>query len=279
MIYAILFLVASTGHPTNNPVNMWHSPAEVAHVCGVSFWSGEMGLVYMAINLVNGKRYVGQSMISMKKRRYEHECSARRGVHRPFYCALRKYGFDNFEWRVLFDDMWDEDLYPVEQVCIRLLKTRSPHGYNLTDAGPGNIGLKITEETRRKLSESHKGKSNGPLSEEHKRRIGEANRGRVPSAKTRRQASESVKRLWADPEYRAKQVAKRKGKKASVETCWKMSQSQKIAQNRPERLEQLRLAMLGNQRAVGSKTWETRRKLYGANGISNGEKACSNESD
>lgn len=36
----------------------------------------------------------------------------------------------------------------------------------------------MTEEAKRKMSESHKGKSLGPLSEEHKRKISEACRGK-----------------------------------------------------------------------------------------------------
>lgn len=279
MTYIIMLLLASAGHPTNNPVNVWHSPAEVAHVCGVSFWSGIMGVVYEAKNKVNGKRYVGQTVCTMEKRRFEHESEARRCVNRLFYCAMRKYGFDSFEWRVLFEDVDGVDLYPVEQVVIRLLKSKHPDGYNLSDGGPGHAGSKASIETRLKLSESHKGLSNGPLSDSHKRAIGEANRKRGCPDATRKKISEATKRLWVDPEWRAKQVAARVGKKVSAETRLKTSQSGKIAQNRPERLEQLRLAALGNQYAKGPKTWETRRKLYGANGISNGKKVCSNESN
>ncbi len=46
---------------------------------------------------------------------------------------------------------------------------------NLSDGGEGSLGIVMSKETRRKLSDINKGKV---LSEEHKERIGEAHRGR-----------------------------------------------------------------------------------------------------
>ena len=48
-------------------------------------------------------------------------------------------------------------------------------------------GSKMSEETRRKMSESLKGRK---FSEEHRRKIGEANRRRIISEETRRKLSE-----------------------------------------------------------------------------------------
>lgn len=53
---------------------------------------------------------------------------------------------------------------------------------NLTNGGDGQSGLVHTEETKKKISESEKGKS---LSSEHKRKIGEAHKGRIISEETK----------------------------------------------------------------------------------------------
>ena len=54
-------------------------------------------------------------------------------------------------------------------------------------------GKHFSEETKIKLSKSHKGKKLGPFSEEHKRNIGEANKGRHCSEETKKKISEAKK--------------------------------------------------------------------------------------
>ena len=61
-------------------------------------------------------------------------------------------------------------------------------------------GKPRSEETKRKMSEAHKGKKRGPLSEEIKRKISEANKRKKRgsfSEETKRRMSESMKAYWA----------------------------------------------------------------------------------
>jgi group I intron endonuclease len=270
MIYAIMLLMALSGPNNSIPACGGLSPDRAAPVGGFSFGSIEMGCIYMARNKVNGKRYIGQTICTMEKRRFEHENSARAGVVRPFYAAMRKYGFDSFEWKVLFHDVDQRDLYSVEQRLIVLMKTKAPNGYNLTDGGPGNAGHNASDETRRKLSESHKGQKPAPKSEEGKKAIAAANRKRGMSLQTRKKIAEAVSRLWGDEEYQARQITIRLGKKAHWKTRVKMSVSQEIRQRLPEVKAKLSKARMGNQNASGPKGWETRRARYGSNGIEGG---------
>jgi len=62
-------------------------------------------------------------------------------------------------------------------------------------------GRKKSKEHKRKISESMTGSKK---SKEHMRKVSEANRGKKRSAKFKREKSKIMKRLWANPETRAK---------------------------------------------------------------------------
>jgi len=83
------------------------------------------------------------------------------------------------------------------------------HKRKLSEAGKGNVpwnkgktgvqissrkGIKVSDETRAKMSASHKGKSN---TEEQKAKISAKLKGRVMSEETRKKMSEARKKLWA----------------------------------------------------------------------------------
>ena len=63
-----------------------------------------MGCLYMAENLVNGKRYIGRTKATMDARRRSHEKDAARGSLYLFHKAIRKYGADSFRWSKLMEE-------------------------------------------------------------------------------------------------------------------------------------------------------------------------------
>lgn len=114
-----------------------------------------MGIVYLVRNKVNGMQYVGQTCWSLEARKERHEKLAEKGSKTHFHNAIRKYGVDAFDWRVLWSNVDKEDLNDLEIRWIELLNTRSPNGYNLTDGGDGFKG-NHTEEAKRQISEKVK---------------------------------------------------------------------------------------------------------------------------
>lgn len=79
-----------------------------------------------------------------------------------------------------------------------------------------------TDETRKKLSEAHKGLH---LSEEHRRKIGESNKGRIVTEETRRKISEAQKgRPLSEEHYRNICEA---NKKVTEDKCRKISEALK----------------------------------------------------
>ena len=87
------------------------------------------GVIYLLINTITGKMYVGQTT-NLKKRIAEHK----RGdqyVDR----AIRKYGWKNFRCFVIKNCASKAEMDTWEKFFIILLNTKSPNGYNLTDGG------------------------------------------------------------------------------------------------------------------------------------------------
>ena len=88
--------------------------------------------------------------------------------------------------------LWKINGHPGDQMAYQMMKGVTCY--------PTHLGRKHTEETRRRMSESHKGKKGKPHTEESKRRISESHKGKKlgpPSEETRRKRSESMKKYWA----------------------------------------------------------------------------------
>ena len=135
----------------------------------------------MHVNKINDKKYIGITKTSVKKR-WGCNGSGYNNTKQPlFYRAIKKYGWDNFEHKILYEGLSEYEACAAEIRLIKEYKTQDPQfGYNIQPGGQlGNSNIKLSEETKKKISEAHKGKK---LSEEHKRKISEAGKGRKPAA-------------------------------------------------------------------------------------------------
>lgn len=143
------------------------------------------GVVYKYTNSVDGKVYVGQTTSALTKRHIQHKCASKRNTG-YFYKAVRKHGWDNFIGPIQIDEAENQaELDEKEIHWISQLKSHvsTENGYNLTEGGWGG---KLSEKTRRKISESHKGLSH---SEATRQIISEKGKGRIVSTETRRKLS------------------------------------------------------------------------------------------
>jgi group I intron endonuclease len=124
-----------------------------------------------------------------------------------FSRAIQKYGWDNFAVDVIFEhDDVEFTMNVMEPYFIKWYDTYE-NGYNLSEGGEGSLGIKHTEETKRKISEAHKGNQYNlgrKLSEDHKRKLSEAatgrtspNKGKPMSEEQKRKISEACKARWA----------------------------------------------------------------------------------
>lgn len=117
-------------------------------------------IVYLAKNRVNGKGYVGVTTRSLCKRQREHRYCAQNDSERALYRAIRKHGYEQFEWLTLAEVQDTVMLLALERQFIAELHTFGSAGYNMTEGGEGMNGYRPTNETRLKQRLAKLGKKN-----------------------------------------------------------------------------------------------------------------------
>ncbi|RKU20998.1 hypothetical protein C6499_22525 [Candidatus Poribacteria bacterium] len=173
-----------------------------------------MGFVYMITNDINSKAYIGICIHPPEKTRIKAHLSGR--GNQGIADDINIYGKDAFTYEILEANVFDELLPDLEKAYIAKFKTVHPHGYNLTSGG--EAAKTISDETRCKISEAHKGKS---LSAEHRRKISQGGKGRKFLIGHRRKLSEAMK---GEKNHQF-------GETHSEETRRKMSEAQKGKKN------------------------------------------------
>ena len=136
--------------------------------------------VYVHVNKINGKRYIGITRTSLEKRWGKNGSGYRKNRQPKFYNAILKYGWENFEHVVLYSGLTKEEACSKEIELIAQYKTTDPKfGYNIQSGGQlGNKLRKFSDESKRKMSNAKKGKK---LTEEHKKKISEGCKGHKPA--------------------------------------------------------------------------------------------------
>ena len=135
--------------------------------------------IYKATNRINGKSYIGFDSNWPARYKNHEQFYKYEKYNTTFYNAIRKHGWDNFEWSIVYQSEDKEHtLNVMEEHYIRHFNTHvdEGHGYNMTYGGEGNN--KLCEEARYKMGSANRGKKRGSPSEETKRKISAANKGR-----------------------------------------------------------------------------------------------------
>jgi group I intron endonuclease len=141
--------------------------------------------IYAITNTANRKRYIG-SAVDVQGRWRSHRGALLAGRHfnRHLQSAWNKYGESSFDFSVL------EIVEDLEQLILREQAHIDEAGmkelYNARPMAGNNLGLKLSEEARHKMSEALRGHA---TAEGTRRKIGLAHLGMVHSAETRRKMS------------------------------------------------------------------------------------------
>lgn len=172
--------------------------------------------IYLTTNIVNGKRYIGQHRTDSLDDYYF-------GGGLILLRAIKKYGKENFTFKILHNCSSQDELNLMEDRYIIWYETTYPKGYNLRSGGADNYNHH--ESTKEKIREARK-KQVIKHSDETKKKISESEKGKYVSESTRLKISEN-----------------NKGKKLSDETKEKLSLIRKKMKwfYNPETGEQIRL--------------------------------------
>lgn len=197
-------------------------------------------VIYKITNKINSKTYIGCA-VNYDLRIKQHKSGKFKGATILFK-AIQKYGVDNFEFEIIKHCNSKEEMYLDEIYFIKELNSLNPSGYNLHFGGKGgkiqltpeqqlkriehakslaiknignkyNLGKKLSDETKLKLSNIHKNKI---VTDETKRKMSIASKGNT-----------RCKGIIRSDDYKRKMSETKKGVVFSEETKKKMSESAK----------------------------------------------------
>ena len=171
----------------------------------------------------NGKVYIGITKRSLNDR-WRNGNGYKKNPH--FWKAIEKYGWDKIKHEIIASDLSFSEAEYYERYFISLYQSFNPnYGYNMTFGGDHGlkitdevrnriskklkdyfsnhpeakeemakrmIGTTLSEETKKKMSETHKAN----MTEERRKRIGDAHRGiKLTSHKRKPRSQESNKKI------------------------------------------------------------------------------------
>ena len=143
---------------------------------------------YKITNIITGKIYFGYTKQSLIFRLNKHNSNT--SGCKILKSSIKKYGIDTFNIELIheFDSVYEArttEIYLIALHRTNICRYPNCNGMNMTDGGDGSDGRICSEETKRKISESNKGKQSGvnhPLygkkhSEQSKQKMSESTKG------------------------------------------------------------------------------------------------------
>lgn len=180
--------------------------------------------IYMHINKINNKVYIGQTKQKPEKRWNNGKGYSTSPI---FYNAIQKYGWDNFEHLILYTNLSQEEANKLEEeLILKYDSTNDLFGYNIKFGGNNHAH---TEETKKKIGEANRQAQLGKKwSEEQKALMSKLFSGKNNPFYGKRHSEETKKLI---SEHRKGKLAGKEhpfyGQKHTQETLEKISENRK----------------------------------------------------
>jgi hypothetical protein len=194
-------------------------------------------IVYLTTNKVNLKFYIGVHSTDNLDDGYL-------GSGDKFKLAITKYGKENFQRKILYYCLSEQDAYNLEEQIVTLDFIKRTNVYNISPGGRGGDVLKFASVEKRlqrnkKISLKHKGVKWKDNEKNKLRRINYSNTMKIfnktfkHSEETKKKMSEQRKDKKRNPESVAKMALTLKGRPKSIEWKIKMSKNKGVPFNTP----------------------------------------------
>ncbi len=192
------------------------------------------GGIYQILHAASGRAYVG-SAVHLGKRQAQHQRALRAGTHRnvKLQRAWGKYGEGAFVFKVLEHVPEPANLLQREQAWIDALDAVAK-GFNLTPTAGSILGMKFTDEARRRMSSAATGKTKSP---EHVAKVAASLKGRKMTDEQRQKMRDAkLGKTFGprSPEVGKKISAALKGRPLSDEHRQKLADAKRGKPQHPE---------------------------------------------
>lgn len=151
--------------------------------------------IYQIRNLINNKRYIGQTN-NFSRRKNEQfstlENNKSNNIH--LQRAYNKYGKEKFIFEILeYVNLSNDDEYNKLILFNReddWIKFYFPNTYNIRPSASSNLGIKRSEEVKKKMSESRKGFKH---TKQARKNMSDARKGKKCLSRTKEKISKTLK--------------------------------------------------------------------------------------
>lgn len=190
-------------------------------------------IVYMHVNKINQKKYIGITCQGTEKR-WQNGKGYKKQPY--FMKAINKYGWDNFDHVILESGLTKEEAGVAEHKYIELYDSANDEkGYNLGLGGEG--AGRHSQETRKKMSDTHKKMLATP---EAREKLSQAQKKRYSDETVLQKQRALMRAIAKDPEIQEKINKKKRLRYQDPEQRRKTSEASKRYCANPEVREQMR---------------------------------------
>lgn len=116
----------------------------------------ETHIIYKATSNTTGLSYIGYTN-KLSRRKALHKFAAKNGSATKFHQAIRKFGFEDFAWTILFEGKSKDICFLVEEPKYIKMFNTIKNGYNVAQGG--NRSYRLTTEMKCNLNNGRKGKT------------------------------------------------------------------------------------------------------------------------